>query len=120
MVLLSACARDVARNFTTTLRLPLSFLDNFCDVIVARPGDFAWAPRDVPHTFCVESETAKFLAFSTDGGMDRFFFATGEPAGALTLPPPPQGPPDVEALVAAMAEYGVEMVGPPPSPLTGG
>jgi hypothetical protein len=48
------------------------------------------------------------------GGLDRFFFATGEPAGALTLPLPP--PPDIEALVRAMTEYGVEMVGPPPVP----
>lgn len=86
------------------------------DVITATPGSFAWAPRDVAHAFCVESPTARFLAFSTDGGMDKFFFATGEPAASLELPPPPPGPPDIDALVAAMGEYGVEMVGPPPAP----
>lgn len=85
-------------------------------VLAARAGDFLWAPRDVAHAFCVESERARFLAFSTDGGFDRFFFDTGEPAGALTLPPAPEGPPDVEALVRAMNAYGVEMVGPPPAP----
>lgn len=90
------------------------------DVVTATPGSFAWAPRDIAHAFCVESPTAKFLAFSTDGGMDKFFFATGEPAASLELPPPPQGPPDVDALVAAMGEYGVEMVGPPPAPRVSG
>jgi quercetin dioxygenase-like cupin family protein len=86
------------------------------ETIPVEPGSFLWAPRDVPHAYCVESEEARFLAFSTAPGFDRFFFDTGEPAGALTLPPPPDGPPDIPALVAAMAEYGVDMVGPPPSP----
>ena len=88
------------------------------DVITVGPGAFAWAPRDVAHTYCVESERARFLAFSTEGGLDRFFFATGEPAGALTLPPPADGPPDIDALVRTAAEYGVEVLGPPPAPRT--
>jgi quercetin dioxygenase-like cupin family protein len=84
--------------------------------ITATPGSFLWAPRDVPHAYCVESDEARFLALSTDSALDRFFFATGEPAGARTLPPPPEGPPDIPALVAALAEHGVEIVGPPPVP----
>ena len=86
------------------------------DVLRAEPGSFLWAPREVPHAYCVESETARFLAFSPTGGMERFFFATGEPAQALTLAPPPDGPPDVDALVRALTEHGVEMLGPPPAP----
>lgn len=86
------------------------------ETVTAEPGSFLWAPRDVPHGYCVESAEARFLAFSTAVGFDRFFFDTGAPADALTLPPPPDGPPDIPALVAAMVEYGVEMVGPPPSP----
>ncbi|MET8999440.1 quercetin 2,3-dioxygenase [Amycolatopsis sp. NPDC004169] len=88
------------------------------DVTLATPGSFLWAPRDIVHAFCVESETAKFLAFSTGGKFDQFFFDTGEPAASLTIPPPPEGEPDVPRLAAAMAEYGVEMVGPPPAPRT--
>ena len=80
------------------------------------PGSFLWAPRDVAHAFCVESDRAKFLALSTPGGFDRFFFATGEPAATLTLPPPAKGSSDIEGLIRAMNEYGVEMVGPPPTP----
>ncbi len=86
------------------------------ETITATPGSFLWAPRDVPHAYCVESEEARFLALSTGSGFDRFFFATGEPAGTLTLPPPPEGPPDIPALVAASAEHGVHLVGPPPAP----
>jgi quercetin dioxygenase-like cupin family protein len=89
------------------------------DVVRAAEGSFVWAPRDVAHAFCVESARARFLAFSTTGGLDRFFFATGEPAGALTVPPPPDGPPDIDALVRELDGYGVEMVGPPPAPAVG-
>ncbi len=35
------------------------------------------------------------------------------PAEALTLPPPPDGPPDMGALVAAAARFGIEILGPP-------
>lgn len=86
------------------------------EVLTAGAGSFLWAPRDVAHGFCVESDRARFLAFSASSRFDGFFFATGEPAGALTVPPPAVGPPDIIALVAALGEYGVEMTGPPPSP----
>jgi quercetin dioxygenase-like cupin family protein len=86
------------------------------ETVTAGPGSFLWAPRDVPHAFCVESDEARFIALSTTAGLDRFFFATGEPARALTLPPPPDGPPDVASLVAVVAEYGAEILGPPPEP----
>lgn len=86
------------------------------DVLRVGPGDFLWAPRDLEHAFCVESDTARFLALGTPGGMDGFFFATGEPAVALTVPPPAAGPPDVDALIRVSSEYGIEMIGPPPTP----
>jgi quercetin dioxygenase-like cupin family protein len=86
------------------------------DVVRAGAGDFLWGPREVPHAFCVESDTARFLAIGTPGGADGFFFATGEPAGARTVPPRSDGAPDVDALVRAMTAYGVELLGPPPAP----
>lgn len=76
------------------------------------------APRDVAHAFCVESAQARMLVVSTPAGFERFFFDTGEPATALTVPPPADGPPDLDALVAALADYGVEVLGPPLAPLT--
>jgi quercetin dioxygenase-like cupin family protein len=86
------------------------------EVVRARHGDFLWAPRDIPHAFCVESQQARVLVVSTPGGFERFFFDTGEPAAALTPPPPATEPPDLDALVAALADYGVSVVGPPPAP----
>ena len=79
-------------------------------------GDFLWAPRDVPHAFCVESVQARLLVVTTPAGFEQFFFDTGEPAAALTVPPPAAAPPDLDALVAALADYGVDVLAPPPAP----
>ena len=49
-----------------------------------------------------------------DNGLS--FFDTGEPASVLAGWPPAAEPPDVDGLVAALAEYGVTVVGPPPAP----
>lgn len=78
------------------------------------PGTFAYIPPDVPHTFQVVSETARWFGFGIAAGLDQWFFETGEPAGALTLPPPPDGPPDVDMIVASLKRYGTETLGPPP------
>jgi hypothetical protein len=79
------------------------------------PGTFAYIPPDVPHTFQVISATARWFGFGIAAGLDQWFFETGEPARALTLPPPPEGPPDVEMIVASLRRYGTETLGPPPA-----
>ncbi len=79
----------------------------------AEPGAFVWAPRGVPHTFRVDSPTARLLALAVPGRFDRFVRATGRPAQALTLPPPPESPPDIAALVEAARTQGMEILGPP-------
>ncbi|MDP9461552.1 MAG: cupin domain-containing protein [Actinomycetota bacterium] len=76
-------------------------------------GSFVWAPRGLPHTFRVDSPTARLLALAIPGRFDRFVQATGRPAQAPTLPPPPDGPPDMARLVAAAREHGMEVLGPP-------
>jgi quercetin dioxygenase-like cupin family protein len=82
----------------------------------AGPGSFAYIPRGVPHTFQVRSSTARWFGIGTPAGLDQWFFETGEPARELTLPPPPAGPPDVEAIVTSLRAYGTETLGPPPAP----
>jgi quercetin dioxygenase-like cupin family protein len=79
----------------------------------AEPGAFVWAPRAVPHTFRVDSPSARLIGLAVPGGFDRFVLATGRPAEAATLPPPPEGPPDLAGLVAAAREHGMEILGPP-------
>jgi mannose-6-phosphate isomerase-like protein (cupin superfamily) len=84
-------------------------------IVNGGPGTFAYIPRDTPHTFQIKSETARWFGVGIPGGLDRWFFETGEPAGELTLPPPPSAPPNVEAIIASLRAYGTETLGPPPT-----
>lgn len=82
---------------------------------VGTSGSFVHIPRLVPHTFQIRSETARWFGVGTPAGLDQWFFETGEPAGALTLPPPPSAPPDVEWIVSTLKSYGTDTLGPPPA-----
>ena len=82
-------------------------------MLTATAGSFVWMPREVPHTFRVDSPSARMLTICVPGGFDEFFSAIGRPAEELTLPPPPEAPPDQEVMVAHAHAYGVEFVGPP-------
>lgn len=79
------------------------------------PGSFVYIPRGTPHSFLIRSETARWFGFGTPAGLDQWFFETGQPAAALTLPPPSDAAPDVDALVASLLRYGTDTLGPPPS-----
>src|SRR5450432_753520 len=83
-------------------------------VKVGGPGTFAYIPRLVPHTFQILSETARWFGFGTPAGLDQWFFETGQPAPLLTLPPAPDGPPDIDAIVVSLKAYGTDTLGPPP------
>jgi quercetin dioxygenase-like cupin family protein len=85
-------------------------------VIEARAGSFVYGPRDVPHTFQVASPEARFLLVTEPAGFESFMRAMGEPAAALTIPPPAAPPSDLGPLVAAAAGYGIEILGPPGLP----
>jgi quercetin dioxygenase-like cupin family protein len=50
-------------------------------------GGAATVPMGVPHTFRVDSETARVLVLSTPAGLERFVRDGGFPATAATLPP---------------------------------
>jgi quercetin dioxygenase-like cupin family protein len=81
--------------------------------IPASAGSFVHIPKGyVPHAYQVDSETARFLLL-TRPPHEHFIRAAAEPAPSRTLPPPE--PPDMEKVGAAAAEYGVEILGPPPS-----
>jgi quercetin dioxygenase-like cupin family protein len=86
------------------------------EVIEAPAGSFVFGPRDVPHTFVVSSETARFLLVTEPAGFEAFVRAAGEPAQALEIPPAPTEPPDVEALARLAATFGIDIIGPPGIP----
>lgn len=77
------------------------------------PGSTAYIPRGARHAFTVVSDTARLLILNVPAGHERFFRAAGEPAPERRQPPP-AGPPDMERLTAIAAQYGTEILGPPP------
>ena len=79
------------------------------------PGAVVFAPGGAPHTFRVESDTARMLFLSTPAGIEEYVRALGEPARWPWLQPPPDGP-RVPAERVAAVEHDLRMVrhGPPP------
>ncbi len=72
----------------------------------APAGSSTFLPKGVPHTFTnVTTETARALVVLTPGGMERFF-AEVEPL--VTQPEP-----DMTAVLAIAAKYGIDAVGAP-------
>src|SRR5213593_2493576 len=86
------------------------------EVIEAPAGSFVYGPRDIPHTFLVSSPEARFLLVTEPAGFEGFLRTMGQPAPSLTIPPPAAPPSDLAPLVAAAAEYGIEILGPPGIP----
>jgi quercetin dioxygenase-like cupin family protein len=86
------------------------------ETVVAPAGSFVYGPRDVPHTFVVSSDEARFLLVIEPAGFEDFLRALSEPAVAPTLPPSSVAPPPPETMLAAAAEYGIEILGPPGIP----
>lgn len=85
-------------------------------VITAPASSFVYGPRDVPHTFMVSSERARFLLVTEPAGFEKFVLECSEPAARLEIPPAPTAPPDMGAMVQLAAQYGIEILGPPGIP----
>jgi len=86
------------------------------ETIQAPAGSFVFGPKGIPHTFIVSSDQARFLLVTEPAGFEQFMRAVGEPAQRLEIPPPATEPPDVAALTAAAAEFGIAITGPPGIP----
>lgn len=81
------------------------------------PGGVIFAPAGTPHTFRVESDTARVVGLSTPAGIEEYFKALGEPARWPWLPPPAEGPRvPPERIEAVERELGIVRHGPPPPP----
>jgi quercetin dioxygenase-like cupin family protein len=84
------------------------------DERVLAAGEAVCAPRGVPHSYRVESPSARWLVTTARGDFERFVRALARPAERDGLPPAlPPTPEQVEQLAAAAAAHGIELVGPP-------
>jgi mannose-6-phosphate isomerase-like protein (cupin superfamily) len=80
-------------------------------------GTVLYAPGGMPHTFRVESDTARALFISTPAGIEEYVRALGEPAQWPWLQPPPDGPRvPPERMAAVEQALGMVRHGPPPPP----
>jgi quercetin dioxygenase-like cupin family protein len=81
--------------------------------IKATPGTLVFLPRDVAHSFVIESEQVRILVMVTPAGAEGFFKACSVPASSMTLPPPTETPySEIEKMMALAPEYGFEFVIP--------
>ena len=88
--------------------------------IEAEAGTHAFLPHGRPHTFQVLSESARFTCITASSRsvpqFDAMVTALGTPLDTPRLPDPePIAPARVAEVCAA---HGIEILGPPPSPLS--
>jgi quercetin dioxygenase-like cupin family protein len=79
-------------------------------------GATAVVPMSVPHTFRVDSQTARVLVLSTPAGIERMVRDASVPAGAPTLPPPEAPRPSPDELTAIFEAHSQVITGPPLGP----
>jgi quercetin dioxygenase-like cupin family protein len=77
-------------------------------------GDYAFAPRGIPHASIARSEYARTLVTMSPGGLEELFVASGVAVSGNEQPAEPVLAP-TEELVRSFAAYGVDILGPPPS-----
>ena len=81
----------------------------------ATPGTVVFAPRDIPHSFTIDSEQVRILVQLTPAGGEGFFKACSVPAPSMTLPPPAEIPySEKQKMMALAPQYGFEFILPRP------
>ncbi|MDP9409533.1 MAG: quercetin 2,3-dioxygenase [Actinomycetota bacterium] len=91
------------------------------ETIKARPGSFVFGPKDVPHTYTVDSGPARLLFLLSPAGFEGFVEAISKPAKERTLPPSEASSDEEdttdedgsESFAVLEARYGCEIVGTP-------
>ena len=76
-------------------------------------GGIAAVPTGVPHTFRVDSETARVLVLSTPAGLERMVRDGSVPATTPVLPPAGTPRPSAEELDRIFRAHGQVNLGPP-------
>ena len=77
-------------------------------------GDYIFGARGVPHAYLIRSERARMLVTISPSGSEQLFVSLGipvtgtEPPADAVMPSPPE-------MARLFAEYGAEILGPPPT-----
>jgi quercetin dioxygenase-like cupin family protein len=80
-------------------------------------GSFAFGPKGIPHTFISEGPgDGKALIGFQPFHFEGFLREVGEVATERVVPPPLDGPPDMERLIPIAARNGMDILGPPGPP----
>ncbi|MHA6249340.1 cupin domain-containing protein [Pontibacter sp. CAU 1760] len=83
-------------------------------VIKAKAGDFLFAPKDIPHTYTVDSPGhARVLMTCSPAGFEDMVRAMSTPATTLIPPPPETADTDFERIINLASDYGVEFIDRP-------
>jgi quercetin dioxygenase-like cupin family protein len=81
--------------------------------IKATAGTMVFAPRDVAHSFTIDSEQVRMLVMVAPAGAEGFFKECSVPAPSMTLPPLAETPySEIQKMMALAPEYGFEFVKP--------
>ena len=76
-------------------------------------GTMFFLPRDVAHSFTIESEQSRMLIMLTPAGLEGWFKEFSVPAPAMTLPPAEEPAyEEVQRMLEAAPRYGIEFVLP--------
>ncbi len=73
-------------------------------------GDYAFGPRDIPHSFHAGDGGCRVLFILTPGGFEKLIMATSEPAPTRTVAPPSDEMPDIAQLQKIVAQFGGEIL----------
>jgi mannose-6-phosphate isomerase-like protein (cupin superfamily) len=81
----------------------------------ATSGDFLRVDKGVLHGYTNPGPAiARYVGIVTPGGLhEQLFAALGEEATSETLPPPPDGQPDMARLIELAGKYHTELLPPP-------
>lgn len=81
--------------------------------IVATAGTFLHSPKGQLHRFTnIGSLPAKMLCWVTPAGLEKFFVEVGTMATQQSVLPPAVSPADIEKILTAAPNYGLEIIPP--------
>ncbi len=81
--------------------------------IKATPGTMVFAPRDVVHSFTIDSDQVRILVMNTPAGIEEFFKECSVPAQSMTLPPPAEvSYSEIQKIMSLAPKYGFEIIPP--------